>query len=53
MNPYNDDELQNNNTISFGTIDTPGVIAVALVWGYFGGPPSQREKKKKRRRRLL
>jgi hypothetical protein len=27
----------------FGDLDEPGVIAVCIVWGYFGGPPKQRE----------
>ena len=31
------------NEIMFGDLDEPGVIAVCIVWGYFGGPPKQRE----------
>ncbi|MCH7568933.1 MAG: matrixin family metalloprotease, partial [Nanoarchaeota archaeon] len=31
------------NEVMFGVIDSPGVIAVAIIWGIFIGPPSQRE----------
>jgi len=31
------------NEIFFGDYPRDGVIAVAIVWGYFGGPPSGRE----------
>ena len=31
------------NEFQFGSIDTPGAIAVTTVWGIFRGPPSQRE----------
>jgi len=31
------------NEIFFGTIEDENVIAVAIVWGIFGGPPKQRE----------
>ncbi len=30
------------NEVLFGNIDTPGAIAVAIVWGVFRGPPSGR-----------
>ena len=40
---YDEGDYRGYNTISFGTHDNPNVIAVASVWGYFGGPPSQRE----------
>lgn len=40
---YDDGAYRGYNTISFGSYGDPGVIAVAAVWGYFGGPPSQRE----------
>lgn len=33
----------NKNELYFGAIDEPGVIGVAIVWGYFSGPPSLRE----------
>lgn len=33
----------NKNEIFFGDIDSPGAIAVAIVWGRFFGPPFQRE----------
>lgn len=33
----------NKNEIMLGSISNPGVIAVTIVWGFFGGPPSQRE----------
>jgi len=32
-----------NNEVYFGSIDSPGAIAVTIVWGIFGGPPSGRE----------
>lgn len=32
-----------DSTISFGSYGNTNVIAVATVWGYFGGPPSRRE----------
>ena len=32
-----------NNEVYFGDIDSPGAIAVTVVWGRFSGPPSQRE----------
>ena len=31
------------NETYFGDIAEPGVIAVAITWGYFGGPPKDRE----------
>jgi len=31
------------NEVMFGSIDSPGAIAVAIVWGIFSGPPSQRK----------
>ena len=32
----------NKNEIFFGSVAEPGVIAVTIVWGIFGGPPQQR-----------
>ena len=32
-----------SNEVYFGGIDSPGAIAVTIVWGIFRGPPSQRE----------
>jgi len=31
------------NEVLFGTIDDPGVIAVTITWGIFGGPPKNRQ----------
>ena len=31
-----------SNEIFFADIDSPGAIAVAIVWGVFGGPPQNR-----------
>ncbi len=31
------------NEVYFGSIDSPGAIAVTIVWGIFGGPPPFRE----------
>ncbi len=31
------------NEVYFGDIDSPGVIAVTIVWGIYAGPPSGRE----------
>ncbi len=31
------------NEVLFGGIDSPGAIAVTIVWGYFAGSPLQRE----------
>jgi len=31
------------NEVMFGDIDSPGAIAVTIVWGIFGGPTSGRE----------
>jgi hypothetical protein len=31
------------NEVMFGSISSPGAIAVTIVWGIFSGPPSQRE----------
>lgn len=36
-------DAPHDSTISFGSYGNTNVIAVATVWGYFGGPPSQRE----------
>ena len=33
----------NKNEVYFGNVDSPGAIAVTIVWGIFFGPPSQRE----------
>jgi hypothetical protein len=32
-----------SNEVYFGDVDSPGSIAVTIVWGIFYGPPSQRE----------
>lgn len=32
----------NLNEVYFADIDSPGAIAVTIIWGVFGGPPSQR-----------
>lgn len=39
---WEDSDRDYRNEISFGDYPQPGVIAVAVVWGYFGGPPSGR-----------
>ena len=31
------------NEVYFGDVDSPGAIAVTVVWGVFSGPPSQRK----------
>ncbi|MBI1978821.1 MAG: matrixin family metalloprotease [Candidatus Aenigmarchaeota archaeon] len=31
------------NEVYFGDVDSPGAIAVTIVWGIFYGPPGQRE----------
>jgi len=33
----------NVNEVYFADVDSPGAIAVTIVWGIFNGPPSQRE----------
>ena len=33
----------NQNEVYFGSIDSPGAIAVTIVWGIFSGPPRGRE----------
>ncbi len=38
-----DSVRDSRNEISFGNYPQEGVIAVAVIWGRFGGPPSQRE----------
>ena len=35
--------IDGKNEIMFGSIDEPGVIAVTVTWGIFGGPPQSRE----------
>lgn len=40
---YNDGNLDEVNTTSFGAYPDSGVIAVTTVWGYFSGPPQTRE----------
>lgn len=35
--------IDNVNEVYFADIDSPGAIAVTIVWGIFNGPPSQRE----------
>ncbi len=37
------DSPDNKNEVMFANIDYEGAIAVAIVWGYFGGPPPFRE----------
>lgn len=37
------DKPDDLNEVYFGDIDEPGVIAVTVVWGIFGGPPFARE----------
>jgi hypothetical protein len=37
------DQTDGRNELSFGDYPQDGVIAVTVVWGYFGGPPDQRE----------
>jgi len=38
-----DENLDGENSASFGPYPDNGVIAVTNVWGYFGGPPQTRE----------
>jgi hypothetical protein len=33
----------NQNEVLFGNVDSPGAIAVTVVWGIFSGPPKGRE----------
>ena len=33
----------NQNEVLFGDVDSPGAIAVTVVWGIFSGPPQGRE----------
>lgn len=40
---YNNGDKDEKNTASFGSYPNSGVIAIANVWGYFGGRPSTRE----------
>ena len=40
---YDEDVTDDVNSVSFGTIEDPNIIAVANVWGYFTGPPATRE----------
>lgn len=40
---WDDDAPDGRNELSFGDYPQDGVIAVAIVWGYFGGPPPMRE----------
>lgn len=35
--------LNDRNEVMFGNITEPGVIAMTLVWGVWGGPPSGRQ----------
>lgn len=37
------DSPDGKNEVMFGDISEPGAIAVAIVWGIFGGPPQNRE----------
>ena len=38
-----DDYTDGKNTVTFGTYSNSGVIAIANVWGYFGGKTQYRE----------
>ena len=42
--PLSADEVSPDglNEIYFGSIDSPGAIAVTIIWGIFGGRPSER-----------
>ncbi len=40
---WDDDAPDGRNELSFGDYPRDGVIAVANVWGYYGGPPQLRE----------
>lgn len=35
--------LNGQNEVIFANIDSPGAIAVTIVWGFFSGPPQNRE----------
>ncbi len=37
------DSPDGKNEVMFGEISDPGAIAIAIVWGIFGGPPQNRE----------
>jgi len=37
------DSPDNKNEVYFADVDYEGAIAIAIVWGIFGGPPSRRE----------
>lgn len=32
-----------NNEVYFANVDSPGAIAISIIWGIFGGPPQTRE----------
>ena len=38
---YDNDAPDGRNELSFGA-DSPGTIAVTIIWGYFSGPPKTR-----------
>ncbi len=40
---YAENIADGENTVSFGTYQNSGVIAVTNVWGYFGGKPQSRQ----------
>ncbi len=40
---WDNDAPDNRNELVFGDYPQDGVIAVAIIWGYFGGRPSARE----------
>lgn len=40
---YVDNATDEKNTVTFGTIDDSGIIAVTNVWGYFSGSPKTRQ----------
>jgi hypothetical protein len=40
---WDNDAPDGVNELMFGNYHEDGVIAVTVVWGYFGGPPGQRE----------
>ncbi len=39
---FDEDRPDGYNELLFGE-DKPGIIAVTIIWGYFGGPPKTRE----------
>lgn len=39
---FDEEQRDGRNELLFGE-ESPGIIAVTVIWGYFGGPPSTRE----------